>query len=477
MSMNTGNQVRVRFAPSPTGHLHIGGLRTALFNWLFARHHQGVFLLRIEDTDLERSKQEYTDSILESLNWCKVMPDEPIMIQSERVSEHRRLAELLLSEGKAYRCFCTSQEARERHATHHGAAEYSKYDRLCRDKVWTADDIKKPHAIRFKVPLHKGVVEFDDLIRGLISFDLDQLDDFIIVRSDGTPMYNFVVVVDDAVMRITHVIRGEDHISNTPKQILLYQALGYTLPAFAHLPMILGSTGERLSKRDGATSVIEYKRDGFLPDALCNYLVRLGWGHGDQEIFTRDEMVQYFSLSHVSKKGAIFDREKLLWVNSVYLRAVSDDGLLGMIMQAVDPDFKKKTPAWSDVQLLALIGLYKQRIHTIKELAQELLALYQGPVAYAAEDVAKWIKPDTADTLQHIITLFEHTHEWSHEHLAAVVKKYAQEQGLKLVDLAQPLRIALVGKGAGPGVFELLDILSKDVAIVRIKTFLGQTSK
>lgn len=266
------SSVRVRFAPSPTGHLHIGGMRSAIFNWLFARHHKGVFLLRIEDTDLERSKKEYTDSIIASFAWMHVDWDEPIVIQSERINRHKQVAQQLLQEGKAYYCTCTQEQVIERLKNVPGFdAQFIKYDGFCRNKKNSSG------AIRFRIPDNCGPIEWHDLIRDLIRIEPDQLDDFLIVRSDGTPMYNFVVVVDDADMRISHVIRGEEHIANTPKQILLYNACNFALPQFAHLPMILGSDGSKLSKRDAATGVFEYKSAGYLPDALFNYLVRLGW--------------------------------------------------------------------------------------------------------------------------------------------------------------------------------------------------------
>lgn len=474
----SSTSVRVRFAPSPTGHLHIGGLRTALFNWLFARRMNGVYVLRIEDTDIERSTTAYTDSIIESLTWCNILPDEPIMIQSERITEHRRIAEQLVAKNKAYYCFCTPAEIKERHATHHGqAVDYSKYDRLCRDKKHTEDDLKKPHAIRFKIPTHKGFVNFDDQIRGTISFEFDQLDDFVIVRSDGTPTYNFVVVVDDAYMRITHVIRGEDHISNTPKQILIYQALGYDVPIFAHLPMILGPTGERLSKRDGATSVIDYKQNGYLAEALCNYLVRLGWGHGDQEIFSRKEMIQYFSLEHINKKGAIFDLEKLKWVNSVYMRALTDDQLLQALSENVEPLFKEKTSTWDDMRRDMAVGLYKQRTHTLKELADELIGLYQGPSSYNVDDVTVWVSSKTLTILHDIRALLSQQQEWAAPLLNEKVKGYAQQHTIKLVDIAQPVRIALTGKSGGPGLFETLYVLGKDATLERLDRFITYLKK
>src|ERR1700733_99493 len=302
--MSVPGSVRVRFAPSPTGHLHIGGMRSAIFNWLFARHNNGSFLLRIEDTDRERSKQEYTDSILASFAWMRIDWDEPVVIQSERAKRHQEVAQKLYAQGKAYYCICTPEQVQDRLAAQSGFdINFMKYDGLCRNASHTKG------ALRFKIPDDITEVTFHDLIRDTITIGIDQLDDFILVRSDGTPMYNFVVVVDDADMKISHVIRGEEHIANTPKQILLYQACGFPLPYFAHLPMILGPDGNKLSKRDAATGVFEYKQLGYIPDPLFNYLVRLGWSHGDQEIFTREEVIQFFDLAHVGKKGAIFDQQ------------------------------------------------------------------------------------------------------------------------------------------------------------------------
>ncbi|GMU19625.1 MAG: hypothetical protein AMXMBFR12_08170 [Candidatus Babeliales bacterium] len=339
------DSVRVRFAPSPTGHLHIGGMRSAIFNWLFARHYNGAFLLRIEDTDVERSKKEYTDSILASFAWMHVDWDEPVVIQSERIARHKEVAAQLLAQGKAYYCTCSQEQVVERIKNKPGFDEnFIKYDGFCRDKK------NNSGAIRFRIPNNCQAIKWHDLIRDEIRIEPDQLDDFIIVRSDGTPMYNFVVVVDDADMRITHVIRGEEHIANTPKQILLYQACNFKLPEFAHLPMSLGSDGSKLSKRDAATGVFEYKAAGYLPDALFNYLVRLGWAHGDQEIFTKDEMITYFDLAHVGKKGAIFDQQKLDWLNGVYMRDTLDVQLLDIILKDIQPTLLTDLPKWHQKQ-------------------------------------------------------------------------------------------------------------------------------
>ncbi len=462
------NHVRVRFAPSPTGHLHIGGLRAAFFNWLYARHMSGTYLLRIEDTDLERSKPEYTQSILDSFAWTQLLPDEDIVIQSSRIPEHRRIAEDLIKQGKAYRCYCTQDELVERLKARFGADTiYSKYDEFCRKRI---DVPQKPYAIRFAIPHDITEISFNDLIRGTVTFERDQLDDFIIVRSDGVPIYNFVVVIDDAFMRITHVIRGEDHISNTPKQILIYAACGYQLPQFAHLPMILGPSGDRLSKRDGAVSVLEYKNMGYLPDALLNYLVRLGWAHGDQEIFTRQELVDYFTLDHVSKKGAIFDPAKLDWVNSMYIRARTAQELYDYIIIHLEPDLDQKLFHWNKEQLLALINLYKERVKTLRELIQELALLHAGPHQISSEDRGTWLQPGTADHLELLIQKLEALPDFTVNVITDAVKELCASLNIKLVTLAQPIRLALIGKTSSPGIFDLLVCVGKEGSIKRLRS-------
>ena len=469
--MNNSSSVRVRFAPSPTGHLHIGGLRTALFNWLFARHNNGVYLMRIEDTDLERSKEEYTQSILDSFKWVNINPDEPIVIQSERVEEHKRLIAQLVEQGKAYKCYCTDEEMIARRGAQ-ADGFFSKYDGFCKTRPQTADLANKPFGVRFKLPTDQTTISWDDLIRGTVSFDIDQLDDFIIARSDGQPLYNFVVVADDAFQGVTHVIRGEDHIPNTPKQILLYHALGYQLPQFAHLSMILGPDGNRLSKRDAATAVVDYKYNGYLPEALINYLVRLGWAHGDQEIFTIEQMIEYFGLDAVGKKSAIFDQQKLDWMNGMYMRNYSDAVCLATIVKDVDSAFLSQLPGWSEQQVIALIGLYKQRAATLKQVAQEIIALYQRPTTYDQADIVKWITPETKNHLQAAIDGIKQLPTDDAAAVQALVKQIIEQHNLKIVQLAQPMRIALIGKSSGPGVFELIAILKKEESLARLQQLL-----
>lgn len=462
--------VRVRFAPSPTGHLHIGGLRSAFFNWLYARHHNGVFLLRIEDTDLERSKPEYTESILSSFSWLHLEPDEPIVIQSERLAEHKKVIEQLLSEKKAYRCFCSQEEVTARHQQKYGDDAFIKYDGLCRSRNVAAAELENPHAIRFALPEFQEIT-FDDMIRGEVTFSYDQFDDFIIARSDGTPMYNFVVVLDDAFMRITHIIRGEEHLINTPKQILLYQACGYTVPRFAHLPLILGPSGEKLSKRDAATSVMEYRTMGYLPDALLNYLVRLGWSHGDQEIFSRQDLIAFFSLEQVGKKGSIFDMAKLAWVNSVYIKQAAAEDLWFRVSHDVKPGIADQLSRFTTEQILALIELYKERVTTLAQLADELLAVSQAPTSYAEQDFLEWTSLDTANYLVKLADQLAILDTFTEETTKSIVKALAQSSGIKLVQIAQPVRIALIGTSAGPGVFPLLAVLGKEESVKRIEAF------
>lgn len=465
------SSVRVRFAPSPTGHLHIGGLRTALFNWLFARKHAGVFLVRIEDTDLVRSQEVFLHSILASLQWADLMGDEPIIKQSDRTTEYKIKIDQLLQEGKAYKCYCpTAPMATDEE-------NYFKYDGKCRVRKSAPESGQTSYVVRIKLPLEQKTIEFNDIIRGPISFDIHQLDDFIIARSDGSPIYNFVVVIDDAQMSITHVIRGEDHISNTPKQIVLYQAFGFSLPQFAHLPLILGPTGARLSKRDAATAVSDYKEQGYLADALCNYLVRLGWSHGDQEIFTRQEMIELFSLEAVGKKGAIFDQNKLDWVNGIYLRQNTPEKLIEFIIRDVDPQFMQKISAWNQATIYALINLYKERVKTLKEMVYDITALYNRSNTITQEDKERWITPHSIEYVRKFMISLQDLPEFIVDVVTSHGKEIAKKENFKLVELAQPIRIALTGKAQGPGVFELLTVLGKQESLRRITDFLAEHKK
>lgn len=462
--------IRVRFAPSPTGHLHVGGLRTALFNWLFARHNNGKFLLRIEDTDTERSEERYLVSILSSLEWCKINHDEPLVVQSTRLDLYRQLAYELLEKGKAYRCYCTPAELEHRlGANAADGAGYTKYDGACRNRTEILD---KPFCIRFKLPDDFSAVTVQDIIKGPIEFPADQFDDFIIVRTDGGIMYNFGVVIDDAAMKISHIIRGEEHLVNTPKQILLYQAFEYQLPQFGHLPLILGPDGSKLSKRDAATAVIDYKEAGYLPDALCNYLVRLGWSHGDQEIFTREELIKLFTLESIGAKGSIFDVQKLAWVNGVYIKNTSIESLIESL-SSMDPLLISRLNSWSGLQLQTAIALFKERVTNLKELRDALVLLHDGPQSYEQHES---ITQSTSIILNELLNGL-HTHPFDRDSLQTMLKNIAKTHGVNFAFIAQPIRIALTGVSAMPAVYDLLLLCGKENTIFRIKAFLEYLNK
>ncbi len=439
--MNTKQPVRVRFAPSPTGHLHIGGVRTALFNWLFARHNEGTYLLRIEDTDVQRSTKEYLDSQLASLKWLGLLPDEEMVFQRDRSPEHVKQAYELMERGLAYPCFCEPRDMDEVVQAHEQGI-VNKYAGVCRDNIFSHNDLKKPHAIRYKLPDVGKEITFDDIIRGKISVSTETLDDFILVRRDGLPMYNFCVVVDDIFMRITHIIRGEDHISNTIKQVLLYQALGSQTPAFAHLPLILGKSGGKLSKRDAAVSVEHYREQGFLGDALCNYLVRLGWSHGDQELFTRDELVEKFTLEAVGKKGSIFDMKKLEWLNAMYMRQASFSNIMQALEDMNPATVTQLQVTWSAQQLEALVRLYGQRAITLVQLYNDIMSFAHDPQQLDVALIAKWQTPNTILMLQEFLASLQSV-ECTHAALLEVAQKIADKYQEKLVGVAQALRLAL----------------------------------
>ena len=454
--------VRARFAPSPTGHLHIGSLRTALFNWLFARSVGGTFLVRIEDTDIERSLPIYVDSIIKALQWVGLSADEEIVFQTQRMHVYADAVNKLLESGKAYRCFCPQGDQ----AVQGAEDMFYKYDRRCRTRVATSQDHELPHVIRFALPLDVQQFGFTDIIRGPITFDANQFDDFIIVRSDGMPLYNFVVVVDDIAMHISHIIRGEDHIGNTPKQIALYEALGAQVPLFAHLPLILGSSGQRLSKRDAATSVWEYKSMGYLPDALCNYLMRLGWSYKDYEILTKQEGAQLFTFDGVGKSGAIFDSAKLDWINSTYMKAMSNSDLYMYIVKEIDQTFEQLAHTHGREFVESLIGLYKERVSTITLLAQHVRTV--ADATYAEKIDTTTIDRQTLSIVNTALIDFE---SWEPGSLKKKIEQVCNDHAIKFSAVAQPLRYALSGAPQGPGVAELLAILGKKEALARIARY------
>lgn len=466
--VSVSSNIRVRFAPSPTGHLHIGGVRSAIFNWLFARHNGGSFLLRVEDTDVARSSEAYVASQLASLRWMGLVPDEPIVYQLSRQAQHLAAAQKLMAEGKAYPCFCAPRAADDVvQDLEQGVG--GKYAGTCRNKTFTEQELQLPHAVRFKVPDNITEVIFDDMVLGPVRVAAEQLDDYVIMRRDGTPIYNFCVVVDDIAMRITHIIRGQDHVSNTPKQVLLYRAMGSDEPKFAHIPLILGPSGAKLSKRDAAVSVEEYRAQGYLADALYNYLVRLGWSCGDREVFTHAELVQLFSLDQVGKKGGIFDTKKLQWLNGIYLREATPEHLLSS-MDAMEPGLSiELEQLWPRETLHALIREYQQRALLLRDIADALKKLAPDPQHYDVTLIAKWRSEQTLPALRAFMQQAGDSAVFDHAALLACANGLCESMGLKLVALAQPLRLALTGGIMSPGVFELMALLGKQRSLKRIE--------
>lgn len=465
-------KVRVRFAPSPTGNMHIGGLRTALFNWLFARHAGGTFLVRIEDTDRERSEEKYVKALLDALAWVGITSDEESIFQSQRQDAYHAVLAKLLAQKKAYRCFCTAEEIEDRVRKAGVTDEHYGYDGFCRSLPLLEHETRS-YGIRFALPESVEKIEVTDLIRGQVIFERDQLDDFIIFRSDSTPMYNFAVVVDDNFTGITHIIRGEEHLSNTPKQMLLYEACGYPIPQFAHIPMILAPDGTKLSKRHGAVDVLSYRAEGYVPDALINYIVRLGWAHGDQELFTRSEMIASFTLEGVGKKAAIFDHQKLAWMNGVYLRDMSAQAIIDL-MPLTDAAglWADLTEQHSCAALEGAVKAYQPRIKTLVELAKEVKNLFVCPQDYNAQDIDTWVTPAKTGALLHaLLELLEPCETFDAGTVGGIVKGLCEQEGLKLVSCAQPLRIALTGGASSPGVFELLALVGKEESLARIRAF------
>jgi glutamyl-tRNA synthetase len=459
--------VRVRFAPSPTGHLHIGGARTALFNWLFARHNKGAFVLRIEDTDRTRSTEEYIDSIMEGMKWLNLDWDEGPFRQTDRFDVYRAYCEKLVGEKKAYYCYCSPEELEQRRQEALALGKSPKYDGRCRELKDPLPD-RKP-AVRFRMP-RQGEVVVDDAIRGKILFDNAQLDDLIIMRSDGTPTYNFTVVVDDVDMQITHVIRGDDHLNNTPKQIHIYRALGYEVPFFAHLPMILGSDKTRLSKRHGATSVIAYRDMGYLPEALVNYLVRLGWSYGDQEVFTIGELIQYFSFENVGKSAAVFNPEKLLWLNSQYIINSTPERLA----ELVRPFLVREKIIGEDEQpekewLSKAIRTLQERAKTLLELAESLRYYISEDIEYNVKAKEKFLNEKYLANLVEVKESLETLGTFTAPEIEKVFVAIGEKLNTKLGNIAQPVRVAVTGKTESPGIFEVIETVGKEKTLRRLK--------
>jgi glutamyl-tRNA synthetase len=454
--------IRTRFAPSPTGYLHIGGARTALFSYLYARRHGGVFVLRIEDTDLERSTPESVNAILEGMTWLNLEYDEGPFYQTKRFDRYKEVVQQLVDTGHAYRCYCTKEELEAMREQQMARKEKPRYDARCRSL--TAPREGMPYVIRFKNPV-EGHVVVDDLIRGRVVFDNKELDDLIIARSDGTPTYNLSVVVDDMDMQITHVIRGDDHLNNTPRQMNIFRALGKEPPRYAHVPMILGEDGQKLSKRHGAASVMDYREMGFLPEALINYLVRLGWSHGDQEVFSRDEMIRLFDVGDVNNSASALNSSKLLWLNQHYFKTLAPAHVahhlsyhLGKL--GIDPT---TGPDPAEVAMA-----YRERAKTLVEMAQSSVFFYQEFDAFEEKAAKKNLKAEVAGPLAELRDRFAALSEWTDAAIHAALNEVAEKHGLQLGKLAQPLRVAVTGAGVSPPIDVTARLIGKERVLSRM---------
>lgn len=455
--------VRTRFAPSPTGFLHVGGVRTALFSWLYARHHRGEFVLRIEDTDQERSTQESVQAILDGMAWLGLDYDAGPFYQTKRYNRYQEIAQQLLDEGKAYRCECSKERLEALREAQLAAKEKPRYDGHCRDKNLPASDA--PYVLRFRNP-HNGVVSFTDQVYGDIHIDNSELDDLILVRSDGHPTYNFAVVIDDWDMEITHVIRGDDHINNTPRQINLFKALNAPVPVFAHLPMILGDDGKRLSKRHGAVSVLQFKELGFLPHALLNYLVRLGWSNGDQEIFSVEEMIAYFNLKNVSRGVSSFNYEKLYWLNQHYQKNDPAE----TVAKALAWHFEQQgIDASHGPKLADLVTIQAERCKTLAEICEKSRYFYQDTIEYDEEAVKKHLRPVVQAPLEALYERLSQLDNWEKNALQECINDTSAEFDINMSKIAQPLRVAITGSSTSPAIDMTLTLLGKQRTLSRLE--------
>ena len=453
--------VRTRFAPSPTGYLHIGGARTALFSWAYARKHGGKFVLRIEDTDLERSTKQSTEGILDGMEWLGLDYDEGPFYQMKRLARYHEVAEQLLRDNRAYYCYASKEELDAMREQQRAAGLKPRYDGRWRDSKQTPPADVKP-VIRFKNP-QEGYVVLNDLVKGKITVANHELDDLVLLRSDGIPTYNFGVILDDLDMSISHVIRGDDHINNTPRQINILKALGATLPQYAHVPMILGTDGERLSKRHGAVSVTQYREDGYLPDALVNYLARLGWSHGDEEIFNRDQLIAWFDLTSINHAPAKFDPQKLRWLNQQYLKTVDLKHLAKLATPFLERD---NCDISNGPDLLKIVNLLKERVDTTEELADAAVYFFR-PLEPSSSLKAQHFNLEVKPVLNNLIEKFN-TIEWNHETIHNEIKSTAIEHGIKLPKLAMPLRVMVTGEAQTPSIAAVLELLGREETLKRM---------
>lgn len=470
--------IKTRFAPSPTGYLHVGGARTALFNYVFARKLGGEFLLRVEDTDISRSEKEKVDQIITDLKWLGINWDEEIIYQSKRISLYQDYTKHLLESYKAYRCFCTPQELEAKRRIEDKSERAYLYDGKCRhlseDEIRANLDKGMSYVIRFRVP--EGSTNWVDSVHDKISVNNQEIEDFVLLRSDGSPTYQIAVVTDDHEMEISHVIRGDDHIPNTPKQILLYRAFGWQVPQFSHVPLILGADGKRLSKRHGATAVGEFRDKGYLPQALLNYLFLLGWSPGDDsEIMTLEEITKKFSLKGISKKGAIFDETKLIWMNGNYIREMPDEEILPYVIDYLKTRKFNAGDASNSDYLLSVIRLMKPRVEVLPDFIDSARYFFEDPADYDPKAVNKYLKnADIWIYLSEFIEQLDALSEYDQTNIENLLRAIAEERNISAAKIIHPVRLALTGKTASPGLFEMMEIIGKEAVLRRLNSLLSQ---
>ncbi len=454
---------RTRFAPSPTGYLHIGGARTALFSWLFSKKMQGDFILRVEDTDRERSTDESVKAILDAMDWLELDYNEGPFYQTQRFDRYYDVIQQFIDNDQAYYCCCSRERLDEMRNEQMANKQKPRYDGCCRGKNLKPGDAENM-VVRFKNP-QQGEVVFNDLVKGEIKVSNQELDDLIIARSDGTPTYNLTVVVDDSDMNISHVVRGDDHVNNTPRQINIFEALGVSIPLFAHVPMILGEDGKRLSKRHGAVSVMQYLEEGYLPEALLNYLVRLGWSHGDQELFSRDEMVQFFSLEGINRAPSTFNPEKLVWINQQYLKSTELSRIVNLVKQRLEKD---GIHLEEGLDISAIVDLYRERVKTINELAQNILYFFQDFDGYDPKAAKKALKEFAIQPLQMLHQKLTALETWNTDVIHQVVQQVTEQLELNMGKVGQPLRVAVTGGSFSPPIDQTVEIIGKERSLARI---------
>lgn len=454
--------LRTRFAPSPTGYLHVGGARTALYSWLHARRHGGTFVLRIEDTDLERSTAESVNAILEGMTWLGLEYDEGPFYQTHRFPRYKEVIQDMLKAGTAYHCYCSKEELDAMRAEQMARKEKPRYDGRCRHRKEPREGVSP--VVRFKSPI-EGDTIVKDLIKGPVVFKNSELDDLIIARSDGSPTYNFTVVVDDMDMKITHVVRGDDHLNNTPRQMNILKALGYEPPQYAHVSMILGADGQKLSKRHGAVSVMQYRDDGFLPEALLNYLVRLGWSHGDQEIFTLDQMIELFDVNNVNKAASAFNPDKLLWLNQHYIKTSPPEHVARHLSWHLS---KRDIDPTRGPDILEVVKIHQERVKTLVELADSVVPFYKDFESFDEKAATKHLKPEIAPALRAVRDALVALDPWTPAAIHKSLEDVAAGQGLNLGKIAQPLRVALMGTAVSPPIDVTTHLIGKDRMATRV---------